>query len=154
MAERIDYGHMMHRALRGLMSEVLGSVAEEGLPGEHHFFITFDTAHPGVDIPDNLKSANPEAMTIVLQHEFWDLNVIGDRFAVTLSFNDQPTTLVIPFDAIKTFVDPSVEFGLRFDGTDDEDGTPTGGPPSGDKAPEPAESGGADVVSLDRFRKT
>ncbi|WP_112323333.1 SspB family protein [Oceanibium sediminis] len=157
MTRRFHYGQLMHKALRGLMSEVLSDVAENGLPGAHHFFITFDTRHPGVDIPDYLRARHPEEMTIVLQEWFEDLTVIGDRFAVTVNFGNQPEPLVIPFDSIRTFVDPSVEFGLRFDPTDepespddlDEELDDT----EAEDAPDVPRSGGGDVVSLDRFRK-
>lgn len=152
MTRRFHYGRLMHKALRGLMAEVLADVAEEGLPGDHHFFITFDTTHPGVDIPDHLRARHPEEMTIVLQDWFDDLSVTGDRFAVTLNFNNSPEPLVIPFDAIRTFVDPSVEFGLRFDATDEE--LPGEEAPEEDEAEdEDPPSGGGDIVSLDRFRK-
>ena len=100
MSEAIHYGKLMHKALRGLMSEVLSDVAENGLPGDHHFFITFDTTHPGVDMPAHLAERFPDEMTIVLQHEFWDLTVLPDRFAVSLSFSERPATLVVPMDAI------------------------------------------------------
>ncbi len=164
MTRKLDYGRLMHKALRGLMAEVLADVAENGLPGAHHFFITFDTTHPGVDIPAHLRARYPDQMTIVLQEWFEDLSVTSDRFAVTLNFNEQPEPLVIPFDAIRTFVDPSVEFGLRFDsqdeddaeesdtaegdGADSADGAAQGGH-EGDGTPRPS----GDVVSLDRFRK-
>jgi len=160
MSRRFHYGQLMHAALRGLMTDVLADVAENGLPGDHHFFITFDTNHAGVDIPPSLKARYPEEMTIVLQDWFQDLTVMRDRFAVTLNFGDVPETLVIPFNAISTFVDPSVEFGLRFDSAetsrdDDPDGAEDA--PEDEAAPDadkdaPAQSG--DVVSLDRFRKT
>jgi len=161
----------MHKALRGLMAEVLSDVAENGLPGEHHFFITFDTNHPGVDIPQHLRERHPDEMTIVLQEWFDALSVTAERFGVTLNFGDVPEPLVIPFDAIKTFVDPSVEFGLRFDSADEvddldlEDEDPEsdaegiaalrrGTDPEDDDPPPPGGSGGGDVVSLDRFRKS
>jgi hypothetical protein len=151
----------MQRALRGLMADVLGQVAKRGLPGNHHFFISFDTTHAGVDMPDWLRAQYPEELAIVLQHEFSDLAVANDRFSVVLSFNDKPATLVVPFDAIKTFADPSENFGLRFDAGEHEEGDeppePTGpggdGPsePKGDRHPTP--EGDAEVVSLDAFRK-
>ena len=97
------------------MAEVLSQVAREGLPGKHHFFITFDTTHPGVDMAASLKARYPKEMTIVLQEWFADLAVMKDRFSVTLNFGDVPEPIVVPFEAVKTFVDPSVEFGLRFD---------------------------------------
>ena len=111
MAKGINYGQLMHKALRQLMAEVLAQVARDGLPGKHHFFITFDTTHPGVDMDASLKARYPKEMTIVLQDWFRDLAVMKDRFTVTLNFGNVPEPIVIPFEAIKTFVDPSVEFG-------------------------------------------
>ena len=152
MTRQIDYGSLMHRALRGLIHEVLTGVAETGLPGAHHFFITFDTTHPGVRIADWLKARYPEEMTIVLQHWFEGLTTSDDGFGVTLNFGDSPERLEIPFDAIRTFVDPSVEFGLRFEsqsaaGNDpDEDGDDLADPP--DTPPRDAE-----IVRLDTWRK-
>ena len=154
MTRSIDYGNLMHRAMRTLIAEVLGDVAENGLPGEHHFFITFDTTHPEVEIADWLHERYPEEMTIVLQHWFENLDVRADGFTVTLNFGDRPEPLVVPYDAILTFVDPSVEFGLRFETTQSED----------DEADDDAEEAPlaeieddgkheADVVSLDSFRK-
>jgi hypothetical protein len=132
-------------------------VAREGLPGEHHFFITFDTSHPGVDMAASLKARYPGDMTIVMQDWFRDLAVMKDRFSVTLNFGNQPEPIVVPFEAIKTFVDPSVEFGLRFDAHDegeesgsDADADEEAAPP----APAPARSADAEVVSLDKFRKS
>jgi hypothetical protein len=161
--DRLNYGQLMQKALRRLLAEVLGQVAEEGLPGEHHFYITFDTTHPGVDLPPHLRQRHPDQMTIVMQEWFEDLAVAGDRFSVTLSFNGTPQNIVVPFDAILTFVDPSVEFGLRFDSheageEDEEDAAPEA--PAEGAAPEAAQEkgdrpeGGGDVVSLDRFRRS
>ena len=152
-----NYGRLMQRALRRLMADVLGRVAETGLPGGHHFFITFDTTHPGVDMPDWLKAEYPEELSIVLQYEFEDLAVASDRFSVTLSFKNRPATLVIPFDAVRTFADPSENFGLRFDAVegDGEEPAPDGPEGPDDEGPEggDAPKGEAEVVSLDSFRK-
>ncbi len=159
MTDRIDYGRLMHKAMRGLVAEVLGQVAETGLPGEHHFFISFATGHPGVDMPAHLRERYPEDMTIVLQSWFENLAVAEDRFSVTLSFNGSPETLVVPFDALKTFVDPSIEFGLRFDAqdaADDEDDEAGDGAPAAggdDDSPPGKGAGDGEVVSLDKFRK-
>jgi hypothetical protein len=153
MARTIDYGNLMHRAMRGLIQTVLQDVADHGLPGNHHFFITFDTRHPGVAIADWLRERYPEEMTIVIQHWFSGMEVSDGGFAITLNFNNQPEPLVIPFDAVRTFVDPSVEFGLRFEtqGSDeDEDGEDEG--PEDDPPEDPPRE--AEVVRLDRFRKT
>jgi uncharacterized protein len=163
MSKGIDYGRLMHKALRQLISEVLAQVARNGLPGDHHFYITFDTRHPGVDMGSSLKARYPEEMTIVMQDWFADLAVMKDRFSVTLNFGNVPEPIVIPFDAIKTFVDPSVEFGLRFDAH--EEGARDGGDGDGPEAPgtdggeggasdkEGGHRGDAEVVSLDKFRK-
>lgn len=158
MTRSIDYGNLMHRAMRGLIKTVLEDVAEHGLPGAHHFFITFDTTHEGVDIADWLRDRYPSDMTVVMQHWYENLDVGEDGFAVTLNFGDQPEPLYIPYDSIKTFVDPSVEFGLRFEtGEDEEDGgddpDPGNGPSSDDDTPDTEPHADAEIVSLDRFRK-
>ena len=153
MSDRIDYGTLMHTAMRGLIAQVLRDVATNGLPGDHHFFITFDTTHPKVAIADWLRERYPEEMTIVVQHWFEGLNVTDSTFSITLNFGDSPEPLVVPFDALKTFVDPSVEFGLRFETqTVEDDDDPTDDDPEPEPDPEP--SGDAEVVQLDRFRKT
>jgi uncharacterized protein len=148
MTRRIDYGSLMHRAMRGLIQEVLKDIQANGLPGEHHFFITFDTLHPDVEIADWLSDRFPEEMTVVMQHWYDNLNVTDDGFAVTLNFGDQPEPLYIPYDAIRTFVDPSVEFGLRFETTEDEDNE--GDAQAEDSAKDDVQG---EVVSLDSFRK-
>jgi uncharacterized protein len=154
MTRSIDYGNLMHHAMRGLIQTVLADVADHGLPGNHHFFITFDTNHPDVAIADWLRARYPDEMTIVVQHWFENLNVTDDGFTITLNFGNAPEPLVIPFDAVRTFVDPSVEFGLRFethdeDGDDESDDDSENGDDDGPDAPRPA----AEVVSLDKFRK-
>lgn len=115
MSDHIDYGNLMHDAMRSLIRKVLGDVAQDGLPGQHHFFINFDTHHQDVQITDWMHDRFPDDMTIVLQNWFEDLEVRQDGFAVTLNFGDMPERLYVPYDAIQTFVDPSVEFGLRFE---------------------------------------
>ncbi len=153
MTRAIDYGNLMHKAMRGLIQEVLASVAKDGLPGQHHFFITFDTMHPDVEIADWLSDRYPGEMTIVLQHWFDNLDVTDEGFAVTLNFGDNPEPLYIPYDAIKTFVDPSVEFGLRFE-TQPEKAEEEDAPMAEMAEPEPKPArGAAEVVSLDKFRK-
>lgn len=153
MTRSIDYGNLMHRAMRGLIQNVLQDVAKNGLPGAHHFFITFDTTHPDVAIADWLRSRYPSEMTIVIQHWFENLEVTDDGFSITLNFGNQPEPLVIPFDAVRTFVDPSVEFGLRFE-THDEDAEDEdedeADDDDGDDDPPPQD---AQIVRLDRFRK-
>ena len=155
MWEKIDYGHLMHDAMRSLIRKVLTNVSDEGLPGEHHFFITFDTLHPDVEIADWLSDRYPTEMTIVMQHWFDNLDVGETGFAVTLNFGDSPEPLYIPYDAIRTFVDPSVEFGLRFESQEeDEDNTDEIAEveaPMNEDTPE--EHQDAEVVSLDKFRK-
>lgn len=156
MARSIDYGNLMHRAMRHLIQSVLTDVGKNGLPGAHHFFITFDTAHPDVAIADWLKARYPEEMTIVIQHWFDNLEVTDDGFSITLNFGNQPEPLVIPFDAVRTFVDPSVEFGLRFEShaeSDDEDEDDLDTEDDDDNDDEPPTPHNAQVVSLDKFRK-
>lgn len=146
-----NYGRLMQRAMRGLMAEVLGDVARRGLPGGHHFFITFRTDHAGVDMPDWLREQYPVEISIVIQHEYEDLAVAADRFSISLSFSNRMATLVVPFDAVTTFADPSENFGLRFDAAEEKpDGGPDGGPRPRDPAPHDGE---AEVVRLDAFRK-
>lgn len=155
----IDYGGMMHRAMQGLIADVLKSIATEGLPGEHHFFITFDTRIEGVEMADWLRDRYPEEMTIVIQHWFDNLTVDEDGFGITLNFGNSPEPLRIPFDALRTFVDPSVEFGLRFETQEhdeDEDEELDEGlldDISDDDSPDDSPNGGGEVVQLDRWRK-
>ena len=111
----IDYEALAEEAARGIVRTVLRRVVEEGLPGEHHFYISFDTRAPGAMISKRLRSQYPEEMTIVLQHRFWDLTVLDDRFEVKLTFNDIPEKVVVPFAALKSFFDPSVPFMLSFE---------------------------------------
>ena len=151
MTRSIDYGNLMHRAMRGLIQSVLEDVAKNGLPGAHHFFITFDTNHPDVAIADWLRERYPDEMTVVIQHWFENLEVTADGFSVTLNFGNQPEPLVIPFDAVRTFVDPSVEFGLRFETRgEDEDEEEDEDEDDGDDDPPPHD---AEIVRLDRVRK-
>ena len=156
MARSIDYGNLMHAAMRGLIRRVLDDVAAEGLPGEHHFFITFDTMHPDVEIADWLSDRYPGEMTVVMQHWYDGLDVGEEGFSVTLNFGDQPEPLYIPYTAIRTFVDPSVEFGLRFETqeTDEEEVeaemVEINEDEDQDGEPDRKE---AEIVSLDKFRK-
>ncbi|MEL6644267.1 MAG: ClpXP protease specificity-enhancing factor SspB [Pseudomonadota bacterium] len=151
MAGSIDYGNLMHGAMRGLIQKVLSDVAEGGLPGNHHFFITFDTMHPDVEIADWLSDRYPDEMTVVMQHWFDNLDVTDEGFSVTLNFGDTPEPLYIPYDAIRTFVDPSVEFGLRFETQEDDDEEDAPPPVATDETP--SEPKDAEIVSLDKFRK-
>ena len=118
---QLPYDVMVEDALRSVVRRALEVVASRGLPGNHHFYVTFRTDHPGVKIPAYLRERYPSEMTIVLQYQFWGLEVGESEFQVTLSFNDKPERLIIPLDAIKAFADPSVRFGLQFDSMDDGD---------------------------------
>ena len=154
MSRSIDYGSLMHRALRGLIDDVLSDVAENGLPGAHHFFITFDTHHPNARLADWLKERYPEEMTVVLQHWFEDLETEDEGFGVTLNFGESPERLYVPYDAIRTFVDPSVEFGLRFESHEPEevDLAEEAAAEEEDEA-SAGEHQDAEIVSLDSWRK-
>ncbi|WP_109807632.1 SspB family protein [Sphingosinithalassobacter portus] len=153
----IPYDEIVQEALRAVVGRVLGQVATTGgLPGSHHFYITFKTQAPGVDIPDRLMERFPDEMTIVLQHRFWDLKVDAERFSVGLSFNQVPAMLVIPFAAITGFHDPAVNFELRFQVNDD----PENDPDSYEEAENDGEGAvvtqaedGSNVVSVDFKRK-
>ncbi|HWV96185.1 MAG TPA: ClpXP protease specificity-enhancing factor SspB [Xanthobacteraceae bacterium] len=167
--DHIRYDVLARDALRGVLRQVLTDVAENGLPGDHHFYITFLSKAEGVKISPRLLGQYPEEMTIILQHQFWDLVVTPDRFEVGLSFGGVPERLVVPFSAIKSFLDPSVQFGLQFEvgdqtvtGGDQTGATPplpaaaspstaVADEPDTDDSPKPSE--GAEVVRLDRFRK-
>jgi hypothetical protein len=199
MADLIRYDLLAQDALRGVVRKVLTDVAREGLKGEHHFYVAFDTRAPGVRISDRLRQKYPEEMTIVLQHQFWDLSVNEHAFEVGVSFGGTPERLLVPFTAIKGFFDPSVQFGLQFEVAKDasapaqdvaakaepaakkvasdkparpaprgaasepEETRPRGSVPAtkrkapikvdrqGEPAPKP--KAGAEIVSLDKFRK-
>ncbi|NOJ41962.1 SspB family protein [Bradyrhizobium australiense] len=167
--DHIRYDVLARDALRGVLRRVLADAAEHGLPGEHHFFITFLSTADGVKLSPRLLAQYPEEMTIILQHQFWDLVVTEDRFEVGLSFSGIPERLVVPFAAIKSFLDPSVQFGLQFEPSETATEAPTAKLPAAPAAsalpvpaPEPAAeskdepaktSEGAEVVRLDRFRK-
>ena len=158
---RIDYGRLVETALRTVVRDVLLRLAKEGAPPPHHFYVTFRTRHPGVVIPEFLRDRYPTDMTIVLQHQFWGLEIEEDRFSVTLSFNNRQERLTVPFAAIASFADPAVKFGLQFETGTGEEEQPK---PVGKIAPPPAAAvkpaaapaaspNGADVVTLDAFRK-
>lgn len=162
----LDYDYLMHKALRTLMRDVLEMVSEIGdAPGAHHFYIEFVTDAPGVSIPDALKEEYPERMTIVLQHQFENLEVDENKFEVTLWFKGKESRLIVPFQAVTSFADPSVQFGLRFEPLDEKEAgdesaaeaaaeTPAEGEEANaDDGAEEKPSEGADVVSLDAFRK-
>jgi hypothetical protein len=164
----LRYDQLVDSAIRGVVREVLKVVADRGLPGSHHFYITFRTSAPGVMVPDYLRAQYPTEMTIVLQFQFYGLEVTDQGFSVTLSFNSQHERLVVPFAAITTFADPSVSFALQFQPTSDEaeaaeeEEAPAGEPadvaalPLGTaKAKEAGDGEGktGQVVALDAFRK-
>ena len=153
MNKTIDYGTLMHKAMRTLIFDVLKDVEQSGLPGEHHFFITFDTTVEGVEISEWLRQRYPEEMTIVIQHWFDGLNVKEDGFDITLNFGDQPESLVVPFLAILTFVDPSVEFGLRFEQNEDDEQPKFSEMEKENDQEKKSSKKKGDVVSLDSFRK-
>lgn len=147
----IPYDDIVQDALRGVASRVLQRISDEGgLPGGHHFYIAFRTRAPGVSIPKHLMERYPDEMTIVIQHRYWDLIVADDHFSIGLSFNQMPSSLVIPYDAIVGFVDPAVNFALQFAPKDGE-GPPPETPPE-TPPPEPQDEG-SNVVTLDRFRR-
>jgi hypothetical protein len=176
--DHIRYDLLAQNALRGVVRTVLADVGKKGLPGEHHFKITFNTMAPGVRLSDRMRAQYPEAMTIVLQHQFWDLHVDDTGFEVGLSFGGVPERLAVPFDAVTAFFDPAVQFGFQFETLDaaaaggqsapqalpagtgkadlkpDAPSAPLDGKPA-DKSVDqpPPEGGGAEVVRLDRFRK-
>jgi hypothetical protein len=174
-ADLIRYDILAQSALRGVVRTVLSDAAKNGLPGEHHFKITFNTTMPGVKLSDRMRGRYPQEMTIVLQHQFWDLAVNDQGFEVGLSFGGVPERIGVPFDAISAFYDPAVQFGFQFEAVEADDQATAeieGGavaaqePEAGkdqavsplpaaspvDVAPPPSD-GGAEVVRLDRFRK-
>ena len=160
MAEdHMRYDILAQEALRGVVRKVLAEVSRTGLPGEHHFFISFATRAPGVRISEELLKQYDKEMTIVLQNQYWDLKVTESAFEVGLSFNGQPEMLHVPFSAIKGFFDPSVQFGLQFDpatATDDRDAEEAEADARTEETAEgapPAEGSGEKVISLDAFRK-
>ncbi len=157
--EPLRYDRMVERALRNVVRDALREVAANGLTGSHHFYITFRTGHGGVVMPDWLRASYPEDITIVLQYQFWGLEVEDDKFSVTLSFNGRNEPLVVPYAALTAFADPSVKFGLQFDSgkaanAKPEPATPAGPSPAA-AAAEPAggDNEAAKVVALDAFRK-
>ena len=165
--DHIRYDVLARDALRGVLRRVLADAAEQGLPGEHHFFITFLSTAEGVKLSPRLLAQYPEEMTVILQHQFWDLVVTEDRFEVGLSFGGVPERLVVPFASIKSFFDPSVQFGLQFEPQEmagempasanlavpPASGLPVATPPAENGGEPPRGNEGATVVRIDRFRK-
>ena len=179
MNDRFHYDALVDDALRSVVRRVLRQVAKKGLPGSHHFYISFRSTDPGVELPDYLRAKYPEEMTIVLQHQYWDLVIGEESFEVTVSFNKQQEHIKVPFAALSAFVDPSVRFGLQFDRKDkaaagDKPETTAATPatlPAPDKRPAQAgpastedkpadtaaeakpEDAASKIVKLDSFRK-
>lgn len=152
----LHYPSLIDQAMRDVVHDVLRRVSASGLPGEHHFYISFNTAHPGVKMSDQLKSRYPKEITIVLQHQFWDFHVEDQRFHVTLSFGGVPEKLTVPFSALTAFADPSVKFGLQFQQPDMFEGGNSGAQEVGDTLSfksENDEDGGDKVISIEAFRK-
>ena len=166
MTDTLDYQTMTHNAMMSIVRDALQSVAKDGLPGEHHFYITFAPQHPGVDMPDDLRASQGDEMTIVLQHQFENLSVSDLGFQVDLAFDGVVQTLRIPFATVLAFFDPSVEFGLRFPANqeqmlDEAPSAPSAAPEdtsentsdkNGPDAPEAEEPRTGEVVNLDTFR--
>lgn len=153
---------MVQESLRNVIKDTLRLVAKNGLPGNHHFYLSFKTHHPGVDLPNFLKEEYPDEITIVLQYEFWDLEITDTSFCVTLCFNDIHERLTIPFNSIVSFVDPSVKFGLQFTPVEIEEDAvkplPTDHKKSSRKISKPKEEhiqgeASDNIVVLDAFRK-
>ena len=162
MAQGFNYGQLLNKACLAMIADVLSQVAQDGLPGKHHFYITFDTTHPGVDMAASLRDRYPETMMIVIQEWYADLVVLKDRFTITLNFGNVPEPIVIPFDAITIFADPSVSWGMRFEAHEEGEEEDVPGDDGGDgdgEAPPPATpippgaKPDGTVVSLDKFRK-
>lgn len=155
----LDYEAMVQTALRDVVYKSLSYTAKNGLPGNHHYYITFATEYPGVEVPEYLKDQYGDEITIVLQYEFWDLKADEHGFAVTLCFDDAHEKLYIPYSALLSFVDPSVKFGLQFSPAfEDEQPEPSGKIIKGDKAPADSKkdeipTDGSNVITLDKFRK-
>ncbi len=149
------YDLLAQEALRGVVRAAVVRAAEDGLPGNHHFYITFRTRFPGVQIDEQLLEKYPEEITIVLEHQFWDLASLDDAFEVTLSFGGAPKYIKVPYEAVTSFHDPAVGFGLKFnmDGvrTNEDAGSPAQVAATGKQASDGAVAG--EVVSLDAFRR-
>jgi hypothetical protein len=155
----IGYSQLIDSAMRQVVREALRIVQRDGFPGTHHCYVTFRTGFPGVEMADSLREQYPEEMTIVLQHQFWDLDVREDGFTVALSFNQKREPLIIPFAAITAYADPSIKFGLQFRRVEDML-KPAATKPAAKSKGKSATSGKpkkptgpAEVISLDTFRK-
>ena len=155
----LDYSRLVDQAMQSVMRHALEVAAKEGLPGQHHFYLTLDTTHPEVEMSDSLRAEYPEEITIVLENQFWDLEIKKDHFSVTLNFGKTPHDLSVPFDAVTAFADPSVKFGLQFASKLEEKRTETPEASSSNQLPDDRPSGkeekpqnSAEVVVLDSFR--
>jgi hypothetical protein len=152
----IHYPTLIDQAMRGVVRDVLRRVQSSGLPGEHHFYISFSTTYPGVNISEQLKARYPKEITIVVQHQFWDFRVDEQSFQVTLSFGGVPEKLVVPFAALTAFADPSIKFGLQFQQSELSEveiiGTDITLEPVTLSA-QPTSDNSAEIISLDSFRK-
>ena len=178
MAKFIDYNKVIDQAMRGIVKKCLKYIEtlDGKLPGNHHFYITFNLTHPDVVVSDKLKKMHHEQMTIVIQHQFWDLLVEEKQFSVTLSFNNVREKLVVPFDAVISFADPSARFGLQFQSEEDlimpdddidgeledeiikslldiEESANSDGKPAAKKGKKDKKDAGSKVISIDSFRK-
>ncbi len=159
MTNTIDYSGMIDRAMRSVVKECLIFAQKNGLPGQHHFFISFRTDHPGTKVSETLRAKYPEEMTIVMQHQFWDLKIEDDLFCVMLSFSNVPEKLVVPYAALTAFADPSIKFGLQFHAELAAREQQNNPPKVSAQAESEAESEGDaesqidKVISIDSFRK-
>jgi hypothetical protein len=149
----IPYDEIVQEALRAVVGRVLGQVASEGLPGNHHFYITFKTNAPGVSIPRSLYERFPDEMTIVLQNKYWDLKVTATGFEVGLTFNQVPAHLDIPFSAVTAFADPAVDFALQFQAQVEDEPIREPEPPENDRPVATQAEDGSNVVTVDFGRK-
>jgi hypothetical protein len=157
MTDSINYSSLIDSGMRSVVREVLRQASQKGLPGDHHFYVSFNTTFPGVRVSETIRSKYPKEMTIVLQHQFWDFKVEEQQFQVTLSFSGVPEKLVIPYAALTAFADPSVKFGLQFQPVDapdfSQDNISTTEDVDGAEVPSEEDGGSAEVISLDAFRK-
>ena len=148
--DRIDYAAILQEALRDAVRRVLEQVAEHGLPGEHHFYIGFETDFPGVQVPRFLREQSPKEVTIILQHQFWELEVTPEAFSVVLSFGGSRQRLAVPFAALTSFADPSADFGLRFGTVEEEEESAV---PDAEGGAEPSPERAGDVIRFDPSRR-
>lgn len=152
--ERLDYHRMVQQALRRVMREALEVAADEGLPGEHHFYVSFLTQAPGVVLPTFLRDRYPEEVTVVLQNQYWDLDVGDEGFGVTLAFEGSRQRVAVPWEAVTSFIDPAAEFALRFQTVEEAQAQVEGEAEGGVEEPSPGSADAtAEVVNIRQFRK-